>query len=194
MIGKRLLIRPITLLFLLGLVITDRTGIGATTIFAAALHELGHLMAARCMGIPLKNIRLDLLGARIEIGGRMLSYGEEWLLAAAGPLTSLIVSLGAAPFWQLSTHAVTFSCASVILGGLNLLPIRTFDGGRMLETTLMRFTTPRICRRFMNLCTLVFLFLLWAVAVYFLLRANEGLSLMCFSMSLIGRYFDRGNN
>ena len=34
------------------------------------------------------------------------------------------------------------------------------------------------------------LFLLWASAVYFLLRAGDGLSLLFFSMALLLRYFD----
>ena len=177
----------VTVLFLLA---TDRTGVCALTLLAAFLHECGHLLAARLMQIPLGQLRLDFLGARMEVTGRMLSYGEEWLLCAAGPLTSLGVAALGAAFWQVWEGAQIFSCASLVLGVLNLLPIRTFDGGRMLECALARFLGGRTVTVVMRSCSFLFLFLLWATAVYFLLRAGDGLSLLCFSMSLFLRFFD----
>ena len=168
----------------------DHSGLCVMTLLAAFLHECGHLLAARLLHIPLGQLRLDFLGARMEVTGRMLSYGEEWLLCAAGPLTSLLLSAATAPLWQVSLHAQMFSCASLVLGLLNLLPIRTFDGGRMLEAMLSMLCGARTVRCVMRLCSFLFLFLLWASAVYFLLRAGDGLSLLVFSMSLLFRFFD----
>lgn len=187
---KSLLIGAPTLIFLAFMLISDRSGIALMTVLAALLHECGHIIAAKLLHIPLRELRLDLLGARLEVAGRLLSYGEEWLLAAAGPLSSLVVALLAAPFWKFTPMSVTFSCASLLLGLLNLLPIRTFDGGRMLESALNTLIGERRSYRVMKGCSFLFLFLLWAVAVYFLLRANDGLSLLCFSMSLFGRFFE----
>lgn len=188
---RKFLIQPMTLIFLLGTLLTDRSGIGVLTMSAALLHEGGHLLAAKCMNIPLRNIRLDFLGARLDVAGRMISYSEEWLLCAAGPITSLLCSALAAPLWHVSQYAVIFSCASLILGLLNLLPIRTFDGGRMTECFLLAFLSQETTTKIMRGCTFLLLFLLWASAIYFLLRANDGLSLLCFSMSLLGRFFEK---
>ncbi|MBQ8407715.1 MAG: hypothetical protein IJY39_02490 [Clostridia bacterium] len=186
---KRFLAEPLALLFVLGLVVCDRSGIALMTVLAAALHECGHLLAARLLHIPLQSMRLDLLGARLEVGGRAIGYGEEWLLAAAGPLASLLSSIVAAPLWGSGRHAVIFSCASLLLGVLNLLPIRTLDGGRMLESFLLCHTSVRVAHAVLATLSFLFLFLLWAVAVYFLLRVGDGLSLLCFSMSFMWRFF-----
>lgn len=188
--GLELRIAPPVAIMLALMLLTDRTGICFVTLLAAFLHECGHLLAARLLHIPLGQVRLDFLGARMEVTGRMLSYVEEWLLCAAGPLTSLVCAAAATPLWSISTHAQMFSCASLVLGLLNLLPIRTFDGGRMLECMLSHFAGARTVRCVMRLCSFLFLFLLWAAAVYFLLRAGDGLSLLCFSMSLLFRFFD----
>ena len=189
--GKRLSGRTVVpILLLVVLILTDRMRVVLLTLLAALLHECGHLLAAKLMRIPMRGVRFDLLGVRLEIGGRMLSYGEEWLLAAAGPLTSLLCAAVAALAWRVSLLFQIFSCASVVLGALNLLPIRTFDGGRMLECMLSHFAGARTVRCVMRLCSFLFLFLLWAAAVYFLLRAGDGLSLLCFSMSLLFRFFD----
>ena len=183
---------PIAALFFAGAVLCDRTGVAFAAMLAALWHECGHLLAARLMHIPLRALRLDLLGARIEVGGRLLSYGEEWLLAAAGPLFSLLGSLIVAPLWGISYFARIFSVASLLLGLLNLLPVGSFDGGRMTEAFLYRFTSERCARHIMLAMTFFSLFLLWALSVYLLLRAGGGLSLFCFSVSLFARFLEQG--
>ncbi|MBO5293744.1 MAG: site-2 protease family protein [Clostridia bacterium] len=187
---QRLRVAPQVAILIVVMALSDQSGICAVTLLAAAFHECGHLLAARCLRIPLGCLRLSLLGARLEIRGRMLTYGEEWVLSAAGPLTSLLISLAAAPLWRYGIWAQYFSCASLVLGLLNLLPIQSFDGGRMLETALAFFGGETVARRGMLLFSFTFLFLLWAFAAYFLLRAGDGLSLFCFSLSLFLRFFD----
>ena len=119
----------------------------------------------------------------------MLSYREEWLLAAAGPITSLLGAAFGGLFWRFSALAGYFSCASLLLGLLNLLPIRSFDGGRMLEGALLSFLEERSVRRVLGVSSFLFLFLLWSFSVYFLLRAGDGISLFFFSISLFSRFF-----
>lgn len=172
------------------MLLTDQAFICLVTLIAAALHELGHLLMARCLKIPTRCLRLELLGARIEVDGYLLSYGEEWLLCAAGPLVSLFFSAIAAPFWSVFSTARIFSCVSLVLGLLNLLPIQSFDGGRMLACFLAVFLTPRSTYRCIRLISFFFLFLLWSTAVYFLLLAGDGLSLLCFSIGIFLRFFE----
>ncbi len=183
-------IKPAVCAIFLAMLVFDRDRVCLLTLTAALLHELGHLAAARLLGIPLRTVRLGTLGARMEVGGGMLSYGSEWLLAASGPLCSLLASALAATLWSLTPYARIFSCASLVLGLLNLLPIRTFDGGRMTECFLRCFLGEGWVERVMRPISLGFLLLLWLCAVYFLLRAGDGLSLFCFSMSLLVRFFD----
>jgi len=187
--GLELRISPVVAGILALMVMTDRSGVCFWTLLAAFLHEVGHLLAARLLKIPLGELRLGFLGARIEVRGRMLSYGEEWLLCSAGPLSSLFLAVLGALFWDVFAAARLFSCASLLLGILNLLPIRTFDGGRMLECLLLGCLGARAAERVMGVCSFLFLVLLWGVSAYFLLRAGDGLSMLCFSVSLFFRFF-----
>lgn len=180
----------VVLIFLLFLV-TDRSGLVFVTLLAAFFHELGHILAARMLHIPFRRMRIDLMGARLEIGGRMLSYREEWILAVSGPLASFLVAAVGVIFWKWTELSVYFSCASLLLGGLNLLPIRSFDGGRMLEASVAAFAGTRMAYRVITLSSFFCLFLLWAVSVYFLLRVGDGISLFFFSLSLFLRFFER---
>jgi membrane-associated protease RseP (regulator of RpoE activity) len=72
---------------------------------------------------------------------------------------------------------------------MNLLPIRTFDGGRMLGALLGKVWGEEVSEAVLRGCSFICLFLIWAASVYFLLRVGDGLSLFCFSMSLFSRFF-----
>ena len=185
----RMKVSPLVAVFFMGLLLTDRSLLCLSAFLAAAFHEVGHLLAARLLKIPIRRLRLDLLGARMDTVGRMMTYGEEWLLCAAGPLFSLLLSGGLCFLWEISPFAKLLSAASLLLGLLNLLPIRNFDGGRMLSVALSSFFGERISDYALRLTSFLFLFLLWAVSVYFLLLAGDGLSLFCFSMSLFSHFF-----
>lgn len=172
------------------LIAFDRTGFCLMTLLAALVHECGHLLAAKRLGIPWRGFSMDFTGARMEIFGRMISFFEEWLLCAAGPLSGLIFAALGAIFWKYSQYAVWFSCASLLLSLLNLLPIRGFDGGRMLECTLQPIFGDAISGQVIRLSSFFFLFLIWSASIYFLLRAADGLSLLFFSTTLFLRFFD----
>lgn len=187
---KRFLIQPLAIIYLFWMLLADKSGIAAMSILAAALHEVGHLVAAGFLKIPIRTMRFDLLGARIDIKGCMLSYGEEWLLCMAGPLSSLLFSLIGSLFWSHTKIAITFSCASLLLGVLNLLPIQTFDGGRMLECVLLSFTTPQKVTSILRGCTFLFLWLLWAFSAYLMLKIADGISLFFFTLTLLARFFE----
>ena len=187
---KRLLIQPLALIYLLWLLVIDKSGIAAMSLLAAALHEVGHLLAAHFLKIPIRAMRFDLLGARIDVKGRILSYGEEWLLCMSGPLFSLLFSLIGSFFWSHTKLAIAFSCASLLLGLLNLLPIQTFDGGRMLECALLSFTTPKKTGASLRGCTFLFLWLLWAFSAYLMIKIADGISLFFFTLTLLARFFE----
>ncbi len=185
----RIRVEPAAAVLLFGMLITDRTMLFAAILLAATIHECGHLLAARLLGLPLREMKLDLLGARLELSGGLLSFSDEWLLCAAGPMFSLLLSAILSPLWKWSDFAVLLSCSSLLLGILNLLPIRSFDGGRMLDAFLSARFGTATGDRVLRLTSLLFLFLIWALAVYCLLRAGDGLSLLCFSMSLFFGHF-----
>ena len=177
-------------ILLAAVALTDRSHIGALTLLAAFLHECGHLLAARWLGIPIRSLRLELLGVRLDVSGGLLSYSDEWLLCATGPIVSLLCAAAVAPLWSFGEVFRIFSAASLVLGLLNLLPIGDFDGGRMLRSFCAHFFGVRFAAKILELTSALFWFFLWSVAVYFLLLRGDGLSLFCFSVSLLWRFFD----
>ena len=168
---------------------------------AALIHELGHLAAAVACGVRITGMRLDLFGARLELPG-LLSYRQELLVALGGPAANLLTATvlfrawtacgcpvcGASP--SLSGWALVLGVllpASLGLCAVNLLPVASLDGGRILSCLLSLTLGADAARRVLRLLSLFLLTLLWLLSVYALLRAGQFLSLFVFSFSLLIR-------
>ena len=82
---------------------------GALGYFASlVLHELGHALAARRVGIPIVGIDLWFFGGLSQMSREPQSAGEELKVAAAGPIVTfilLVLCVGAAALIPGSGHA-----------------------------------------------------------------------------------------
>ncbi len=104
---------------------------------AAGVHELGHLLALHLMGVRVKRICFRLSGMELQFDGRRLSYGQEALLALAGPGANLLLCLLTAALRPSLWQMLLCGC-SLTIGGFNLLPALPLDGGRALRAMLLR--------------------------------------------------------
>ena len=163
------------------------------SLLAATVHELGHIIAAKLFNIRLCELNFGLLGARLKTSGSLSSYSQEILLCFFGPLfnflSAAIVYILSKNAGNISEEVEFFVLSSLILGILNLLPIRTFDGGRILEAALLTFLPIEKVFFIINLLSFFIIFSLWCVSVYFLLIYTSSLGLFIFSMSLFASLF-----
>jgi stage IV sporulation protein FB len=178
---------PLGIIFLLFSLLLDREVV--LPCYAAALfHECGHLLAARLLRIPIRSLTFTLFGFRLSLVSGLISYRRELMLAASGPLFSFVLGV------------VTLSCAeggfasslhfaTLALGVLNLLPVKRFDGGRMLYALLASIASPSFASRVLDLMGASILLFLWTVSVYFLLHGGFGLSLFIFSFAVFCKSF-----
>ncbi len=147
-------------------------------ISSVLLHEMGHLFAAKLCGASIKRLTFDVTGAKMTLCGKLLSYKEEMLIAAAGPCVNLISSGLFFPFLG------EFSSFSMMLGLLNLLPISGFDGYRILFSLIsLRGGHEKSYAIMKNIsfCTVIFL---WLVSAYLVIRFGAGFSAFILSCSL----------
>ena len=159
---------------------------------AAGLHELGHTVAAWGAGVRLCGMKLDLFGARMELSG-LLSYGQEMAVAAAGPFASFACAALLYPLAGMGEGRLggamcgTMCISSLILGIVNLLPVGTLDGGRILRAGVARLWGDRAATGVLRGTTVLFLVLLWLVCAYGLLRGGQFLTGFVFSLCLLWR-------
>ena len=157
--------------------------LAAVLFFGSVLiHELAHALVSRARGIRVQDITLFLFGgatrARVESRGP----GDEFLIAAVGPLTS---GLLAALFWAVEVFArgalpgsLTgmfgyLAWVNLLLAGFNLVPGFPLDGGRLLRSAVWRATGSfRRATRIASLGGQAVGWLLVAGGVAFLLAGN----------------------
>lgn len=168
---------------------------------AALLHEGGHILTAAACGVGLSGLRLDLYGARLGLSG-LISYRQELLVALGGPLVNLLTVLLLFPLWRFWGCPVyeggmlpngvagllsILLPASAGLCAVNLLPVATLDGGRILSCALAQWVGEGVAHTVGQLCTAVCAGGLWLLSAYALLRAGQQLSLFVFSFTLLLR-------
>ena len=157
------------------------------TVLAIAVHETGHILGSWLMRAPFSSFRLAPSEARLNLGNGFLSYGKECFICLSGPLGNGISAWVAMRFGAtlLGNDSLSFfATVSLSLALLNLLPISSFDGGRMLFCVLSSVTDPQKATKVCFAVSFLFLFSLWCISVYALVRTSESLSLFLFSAAL----------
>jgi Zn-dependent protease len=129
------------------------------------LHELGHAVAARREGIEVSGIDLFFFGGMMKMSRDTTTPGQEFRVAVAGPLVTLLIIivgalasmalLGADDFWDAARLERTGApsgfelwlsflvSANVLLLVFNLIPAFPLDGGRIARAAAWKVTGDR---------------------------------------------------
>jgi Zn-dependent protease/CBS domain-containing protein len=113
------------------------------------IHELAHALVSQARGIRVQDITLFLFGgatrARVESRGP----GDEFVIAAVGPLTSGILAglfgvvnvLGRDTLPEPLVGTLGYlAWTNLLLAGFNLVPGFPLDGGRLLRASIWKAT------------------------------------------------------
>lgn len=126
------------------------------------LHELGHAVVAIRNGIKIEGIDLWLFGGVAKLSRDSKTAGEEFRIAAAGPLVTLLIAAGGygalAAISSGGTESVSFDPqaggeTAAVLGYItyiniallvfNLIPAFPLDGGRLARAAAWQVTGSR---------------------------------------------------
>lgn len=166
----------------------------AIPISAAIIHELGHILFAVLYSIRIEKLELNLFGALIKLPPLSCSYKREAMLAASGPLANVITAVLASIYIPRAREGIKeailyFIISSLLFSFINLLPAKDFDGGRIISCCLLTKLSPNTVYSILEWTSLLCVFFLWSVSVYFILRTGSYLSLFVFSGALFARIF-----
>jgi Zn-dependent protease len=114
------------------------------------LHELGHALTARRLGIRVRGMTLWALGGYTEMEHEPRGAGAEFLVALAGPLVSFAVGgVAAAGAFVLPDGSAAAELAgqlafmNLTVAVFNLLPGLPLDGGALVRAGVWRLTGDR---------------------------------------------------
>lgn len=137
--GIRISLNPLLVVFVIGWGFLGTLS-GALLIFLVVLaHELAHSLAARALGVNVKEVELYPFGgvARIEEQLELEPYVER-RLALAGPAVNMALAGGAVILFNRAIGGADllrfFIELNLTMAFFNLLPALPLDGGRLLRS------------------------------------------------------------
>jgi len=122
---------------------------GAVGLFLSIIfHELSHSLVARRYGLPMRGITLFIFGGVAEMEDEPRSPRAEFLMAIAGPISSIGLSFifyglyrfGLLVDWPMSANGVInyLGWINGLLAAFNMIPAFPLDGGRVLRSGLWK--------------------------------------------------------
>ena len=191
------------ILMIASMMISDSFAIIGVYLLAAAWHEAGHILTSKLMKIEIKEIKFGFSGIRIVTDSHLTSYKREFWLSLAGPCANILAFIITVSVFKASGMRTTelFESASRFLGGergvwealaffalasliqaiMNLLPVNTFDGGRMIYCAVAELFSQHAAERILSILSAFSAFILWTVALYLMLRISAGMGIFVFS-------------
>lgn len=204
------------LLMLAATIVSDSARVIIVYMLAAFLHEMGHILAAKLMKIEIKEIKFGFFGVRIITDERLTSYKRELLLASAGPAVNIAIFIALLLYFCvnggeqrlfeaadvfLSGGAATyegyfafFALSSLVQAIFNLMPVNTFDGGRILYCAVAESISERAAAYALSVTTALSAFVLWTAAMYLMLRVSSGLGIFVFAACIFASAPKKGNS
>ena len=123
--------------------------VGLATCFmfltSIVIHELAHSAMANAVKLRVHSTTLFLFGGISEIGREIPTAGMEFLISAAGPISSVSLSALFGLVWLVSRNQFESLAAvsewlmmiNLLLALFNFVPSFPLDGGRILRCSLM---------------------------------------------------------
>jgi Zn-dependent protease len=149
-----------------------------SVLISALLHELAHAVAARNQGYTVSGITLMPYGAVLG-SESLLDKNSEVIIAAAGPIASLALSLLTVAFWWLVPdsfyYTKPFYLASLTVGLFNLIPVFPLDGARIiLGFSKNRMKALSVLKR-TGICFSLILFICFIASAFFEINISFGI-------------------
>ncbi len=158
---------------------------------AALLHEMGHLLVMFVCRQPLKQITVLPFGVDIKKAPYISSYKADIAVSSAGIIVNIIMIVLCKTFPE-SLAVEYFKQSNIVLFGINVLPIKTLDGGQILEKLLLLFLPPDTVEKVMSICSFICIFLVGSLAVWVLFYSGYNFTLLFMCMYLfVGLFLKR---
>jgi stage IV sporulation protein FB len=174
-------ISPLFFALFAWLLIYEQKGLAAGCLAASLIHECGHLLIMLWRKNPPTRIVVGIFGMRMEKREKLaLSFADDMWIAAGGPLLNILCFF---LFWLCGKEQA--AAIHLVIGGMNLLPIETLDGGEILLNVLYRYFSREKSQKLLLFCSVGTLFPLATVGFFILLQSGSNISLLAVTAYLI---------
>ena len=189
--GMEIYIHPAFPILILSGLVFGQWAIMRVMLVVLAAHEIGHALAAKAVGLRVPSLELTPVGGVAKIEG--LYETEPWrdiVVSVAGPLTNLLIAMGAAfgahPLgWWPGQHVQTLIRCNIALMLMNLIPVLPLDGGRILRGVLCKWMPRSRATRILAYAGMALGGLVMAAGIILLVKGHANLTLIMTGSYLI---------
>lgn len=169
-----------TFVFFGVLILYDFNILSAIPFFSALLHELGHIIAMVLCGDSITSVKILPFGVDIKKAPRLSSYKQDIIVTGAGIFVN-IICLVTCIFLPKNKAVDIFAISNLLLMFINILPIKSLDGGQLLEKFLLLKYDSETAERVTDITSFIFILILGSFAIWLLFSTsyNFTLLLMC---------------
>lgn len=149
-------------------------------LLASFLHEAGHLFFIwKFKGKP-ESIHINPSEIAINCNLADITYKQDFIITVSGVAINLCVCVLCFITYLLhsSNLFLNFAMCNLFVGLFNLLPVKTFDGGQMLELLFSRVFTTRTTERLINIITVITVMPLATAGLYILFTSEFNYSML----------------
>lgn len=157
----------------------------------AVLHEIVHLVFIYIFSVPPQKVSFSLFGANIKRGDTTaLNTIHEIIINISAPVFNIITGA----FFHFIPHISPeyagllseIGDINLILGGFNLIPFYTFDGGNGLKYILVYFLNEKTTEQALTCISLIVtvIFSFGSIYIFLNYQHNFSLLLICIYMFL----------
>lgn len=152
----------------------DTAGLVLPCLLASFIHECGHFLMMLAVKDKPARIHVGLFGVRVERRSDCrVSYIAAAVVSLGGPLMNILCFF---LFWKCGDWQTAL--VHVTLGGFNLLPVYSLDGGEALYSVLCRWVSEQTAERVGLGLSVITVFPLTVLGVWLFLNADYNFTLL----------------
>lgn len=178
----RVRISVATILTVCAMLYADFSVYTLIVIASALLHELGHIILMYIYNVKIYSVTVLPFGAVIRSDASALPYKHESLVALAGPGVNIVCAVltGVVCAFVPNKELVFFAVCNILLGLVNLVPVKTLDGGRAVCCLLCCVMPPEKADKYIELVSYLSLIFLAVASLVLLALTEYNFSLIIF--------------
>ena len=158
-------------------------------ISALVIHELGHIAAAKLLGVKTISFTPGMCGAMLAFDFCNVGYIREAAVHLSGGIFGIAASLFV--YLLFGERALFFCGISVYLTVLNWMPIEGLDGSAFFRAVLSKFMMPDTVCRAVRTVSFITTVLFWCAVLGIELRSSGNLSCIILAVSLLLALLDK---
>lgn len=166
-----------TFVFFSAILLLDFSLLSLIPFFTAILHELGHITVMKICGIKVSQIKILPFGVDIKKQVCVTSYKTDIIIGSAGIITNLLLLLLCLLLPKTEATEL-FMASNILLITINILPIRTLDGGQILEKLIAYNFDLQSAEKVVSTASFICILLLGSVSIWLLFYSSYNFTLL----------------